>query len=116
MTKTKTKGTQHTPRLKVGKATPGPWRAVVPPEKQPAPYCNQVIGIMANDEGYISVVANRLVDKPQWEANARLIAAAPDRLEACETAVDAFAFDCGDCQSCTACLLREAIDKARGKA
>lgn len=62
--------------------------------------------------------APRYEKQQRWEANARLIAAAPDLLEACEMAVrckKATGPASGVCDSCTR-RMEDAIAKARGEA
>lgn len=64
---------------KAASHTPGPWKAI----EGCSPIYNQLIGIAANEHSHIGVVAENHTALPsQWEANARLIAAAPDLLEA----------------------------------
>lgn len=93
----------------MSKHTPGPWKADIL-----APKDLGAIGIRLTD-GLVVAVA-RFSDNPRISsqdafANATLIAAAPDLLDACKQALGAFengdAIDWSD--------LQKAIDKAEGK-
>lgn len=67
------------------KHTPGPWKVI----EGVSPIYNQLIGISASEGSHIGVVAeDRMALPSQWSANARLIAAAPDLLEALQTIAD----------------------------
>jgi hypothetical protein len=70
------------------KHTPGPWEAVLAddPRGQPVPYYR---GLVALVESRVSVVAKcGYVPKENWEANARLIAAAPALLALLKELID----------------------------
>lgn len=70
----------------MSKNTPGPWRV--------SEQCAQMIDIRHdnNEPGAISLTLARVVARPSWqreaEANARLIAAAPELLEALQAYLD----------------------------
>lgn len=63
------------------KHTPGPWEAVLESDDrgQPVAYYRAIIGLMANGDGHLSVVASdgRRVGNNEIKANAELIAQAP---------------------------------------
>ena len=81
--------------------TPGPWR-VNPLVYMRVNAANSNVARISREHGDI-----------EGEANARLIAAAPDLLAACEVALDAMlAHDFGTLSLCP--QLRAAIAKARG--
>ena len=95
------------------KHTPGPWRILHGSYGDRS--STKVIG--ANGDG-TSVAECRNVNRPQTEeqialqdANARLIAAAPELLHACELALGAF--ENNNCIDWN--ILAEAIAKARGE-
>ena len=75
--------------------TPGPWEAVLEdgPRPQPVPYYRGLIALIhhSSEIDHLSVVTSgdRLVPKTDWEANATLIAAAPDMAETLERAFSA---------------------------
>lgn len=91
--------------------TPGPWHI--------SPY-SSIVGIAVYGDGI--VIAGVRADKPTAEANARLIAAAPELLALAHQ----YASECGDCagtrvcpddEPCTACAdVWAVIDKAEGRA
>ncbi|NBW22341.1 MAG: hypothetical protein EBR82_81765 [Caulobacteraceae bacterium] len=93
--------------MKNTKHTPGPWKL------------DDVSDFIRGPRGvYIAELCDANSDRvqvhgPRFEANARLMAAAPDLLEACEAA-----FNCldllGEEYSGTAGILAQAIRKAKG--
>jgi hypothetical protein len=70
------------------KFTPGQWKAIITGDQPQKLYKGLICLIEHSPDNYISVVqANgRVVESDEWEANARLIAAAPELLEAAEEA------------------------------
>ena len=66
--------------------TPGPWEAILDndPRGQPSPMYRGLVALVERSpERTLGVVAkNHDVTKDNWAANAKLIAAAPDLLEA----------------------------------
>jgi len=91
------------------KHTPGPWKAI----PCPSPMDKSAFGVAA-----VEPMRGRIDSSLQGmtEANARLIAAAPDLLEACKQLVNAAYKPCGhqyDC-ICAGDLARAAIAKAEG--
>jgi hypothetical protein len=70
--------TKHTP---ITKSTPGPWQYYWRLDKQEHTDCG-VFWEKHKGQAYSVCRAPRYEQKEQWEANARLIAAAPDLLEA----------------------------------
>lgn len=99
--------------------TPGPWYASAPDGSY-----HDVIRIYSNSDitvpvavcpqrqsAIMSVIAGQTDATTEAAANARLIAAAPDLLQACRYALDA-AMTTGD--DATAAPLQEAIAKAKG--
>lgn len=95
----------------IAKHTSGPWKAT--------PY-SSIVGIAISGAGY--VIAGVRGDREFSEANARLIAAAPDLLALAHQ----YASECGDCagmrvmpddEPCTACAdVWAVIDQAEGRA
>lgn len=79
--------------------TPGPWEAVLPDDVrgQPVPYYRGLICCVSHEEptGMLAVVTKdgSSVPKADWEANARLIAAAPDMLEALKEVVRVHSYE-----------------------
>ena len=69
--------------------TPGPWRAEFPDEISVRDADGGRIAILANLKGRLGMKGRR--DTSEVEANARLIAAAPDLLEALQEMVRTFA-------------------------
>lgn len=68
--------------------TPGPWAPVLrdDPRGQPVPYYRALIAwIACSPDRRLTVIQaeERTVSKDEWEPNTRLIAAAPDLLDAC---------------------------------
>jgi hypothetical protein len=65
--------------------TPGPWTAVLPDDArgQPVPYYRGLVALVSCETGgAMSVVTDgRDCSKSEWEANARLIARAPEMLD-----------------------------------
>jgi hypothetical protein len=78
--------------VRAAKHTPGPWEAVLKddPREQPAPYyCGLVCLITGGGRGErISVVTDGWCPPEEWEDNARLIASAPELLEALKAVSD----------------------------
>ena len=70
------------------KYTEGPWKAVMKGE-QPVPYYKRLICLVENGEEYKAVIAEKseVCSRDEWEANTRLVAAAPDLLDACKYAL-----------------------------
>lgn len=71
------------------KFTPGPWWAAIGKD-QPVPYYRGLISVLSSDP-HISICtgetgdqSGRTCGRDEWEANASLIAAAPDLYEALE--------------------------------
>lgn len=72
-------------RGQAGTHTAGPWSAVfeTAPRGQPVPYYRGLVCILADGDHRLSVVADNGPCAPeQWQANAALIASAPDLLSA----------------------------------
>lgn len=72
------------------KFTPGPWWAAIGKD-QPVPYYRGLVAVLSSDP-YISICTGETGDQSgrtcggdEWEANAALIAAAPDLYEALKT-------------------------------
>lgn len=82
--------------------TPGPWVVT----DSPGHSCCFECGIEATDGGEHICDAN--------EANARLIAAAPDLLASLKRIADGH-LGCGECSSADPCFVCAAIAKAEGK-
>lgn len=101
------------------KHTPGEWEAVLndDPRGQPVAYYRGLICTVEHGGRYLAVVAKIGCALPaQWEANARLIAAAPDLLAALKLLVS----DVADYEAwqrpCHALdVANAAISKAEGK-
>lgn len=79
------------------KFTPGPWWAAIGKD-QPVPYYRGLVAVLSSDP-YISICTGETGDQSgrtcggdEWEANAALIAAAPDLYEAAETELNALLF------------------------
>lgn len=70
--------------------TPGPWERVdrLDPRGQPVPFYRGLVALVSCDPS-IAVVADRgrTASASEWDANARLIAAAPELLRVAELAV-----------------------------
>lgn len=84
-----------------GKHTPGPW--VIDP-------CWDILGNTDDGNGMVCQITTDAVPRAEAEANARLIAAAPDLLEACRQALGC------DLDPNTIALIRAAIARATGAA
>lgn len=69
--------------------TPGPWEAVLPgdPRGQPVPYYAGLVALVSHDPSISVVTEGGYSAAKEWEANARLIAAAPDLLAAAQRAL-----------------------------
>jgi len=74
------------------KFTPGPWWAAIGKD-QPVPYYRGLVSVLSSDP-HISICtgetgdqSGRTCGRDEWEANASLIAAAPDLYEALEHAL-----------------------------
>ena len=65
--------------------TPGPWEAILDgdPRGQPQGAYRRLVALCEKGERYLAVVAERDVERESWPANAVLMAAAPDLLDAC---------------------------------
>lgn len=72
--------------------TPGPWEVVTLHDQrsQPAPTYRGLVCVLEHSERRVSVVAEhgRPALPEEVDANARLIAAAPELLAACQVALD----------------------------
>lgn len=72
------------------KATSGPWEAILSDDPRGQPqvmYRGLICTVEHSPDGYKAVVSDgRTVQPNEWEANARLIAAAPDLLVALQAA------------------------------
>lgn len=89
--------------------TPGPWTA-----ERDLPH-NRMPRVHGGDRSLICECGNMGTEQDQWEANARLIAATPELLEALQDllgAVDALMPSDGPLKT----KARSAITKARGEA
>jgi hypothetical protein len=92
--------------------TKGPWDAVPKddPRGQPGAYFRGIVEIVSMDPPFSIVLASRA---REWEANARLIAAAPDMLAALQACTDVLNhFPVG---SRLRAKVESAIAKAEGK-
>jgi hypothetical protein len=71
------------------KHTPGQWKAIITGDQSQILYKGLICLIEHSPDNYISVVQadGRVVESDEWEANARLIAAAPELLEAVKLAL-----------------------------
>ncbi len=91
--------------------TPGPW--AIFGIKTDAPVIHTVkdgpAGVM------VAIVSKEWGTEPEKEANACLIAAAPDLLEACYAALELRCPDGDDHECGTFAVINDAIDKAEGK-
>jgi hypothetical protein len=65
------------------KHTPGEWKAYYPADAQPGDACEDA-AVIASEYGMIAVTVDDVGDESQQNANARLISAAVDLLEACK--------------------------------
>lgn len=98
--------------------TPGPWVAIVSKAGRylTSPYvCGGEVG---NEDRVAELCGYPQVSQPTIDANARLIAAAPDLLAACRLAFEALphAADCAkDPCRCRVSVLATAIAKAEGR-
>jgi len=104
------------------KWTPAPWRWHWRSEDEATP--GSVFAEPHEGHAYAVAMMPRYQTKEQWEADARLIAAAPDLLEACQAMLSdyesQFGMDYCECDSsvwltCNACRARTAIAKAKGE-
>lgn len=86
------------------KHTPGPWTIEIPSNG-----CDRYI---IHGKSFEEICATCLDTEHEMQANARLIAAAPELLEACKMALSCMAPEDNDA---TARTLRSAIAKAEGK-
>ncbi|GEM_PF-2342965 len=92
--------------------TEGPWTIINRDAAEPR------IGgwLRPNEFGLVATVANETDGTAERQANARLIAAAPDLLEACEAALWDLTFDAPEAWEDEATrILRRAIDGAKGE-
>ena len=118
----------------MGTHTSGPWEAVMPedPRGQPAPFYSGLVALVSMDPPIginaksVAVVAGGgYASEEQWRANARLIAAAPDLLEALREVEwvgtkldDLYCVSCGGRKADghdRDCMTRLAIAKAEGR-
>lgn len=106
--------------------TPGPWRYISRNLDDKAPWCSRIPFAIERALGtavapVADIVANPLVevcDQPHAEANARLIAAAPDLLAALEALRSHVSFDARTDSQTKLDAMRaadEAIAKAEGR-
>ncbi len=97
----------------MSKHTPGPWHATVPPSSD----IHFIRNIDSDDAGQIAKVrVGPVLEQAEALANARLIAAAPDLLEALECLqewVDNCFQEYSDAEVCS--VARAAIAKAEGR-
>jgi hypothetical protein len=97
------------------KHTAGEWKAYYPADAQPGDACEDA-AVIASEYGMIAVTVDDVGDESEQNANARLIAAAPDLLSVCKRMVAVFSFDrdClgSKCGVCPLCKARAAIAKA----
>ena len=96
--------------------TPGPWRAYTGEVRPQMMYRRNICILEESGERFMAVAADHHVDQvTEHEANAHLIAAAPDLLEACEEALQRLGgrFQAEDMQAGR--TLRAALAKARGE-
>ena len=95
------------------KHTPGPWTATYDSQLQ------ALIEIYNTDDRIIAVLPDRgtIEAMPEIEANANLIAAAPEMYEALECACDKYCIGyAGDnLVKCEDCVIQNALRKARGE-
>jgi hypothetical protein len=95
--------------------TPGPWEWYFRLGKNLESDC----GVFHDDNGKAYSVCRcpRYQGEKQWEDDARLIAAAPDLLEALKGELAEGRSDCNDrrCGACSRCRSYAAITKAEGK-
>jgi hypothetical protein len=65
------------------KFSPGPWKAIIGDKQPQKLYKGLICLIEHSPDRYISIVQadGRVVESDEWEANARLIAAAPELLD-----------------------------------
>jgi hypothetical protein len=68
------------------KHTAGEWKAYYPADAQPGDACEDA-AVIASEYGMIAVTVDDVGDESQQNANARLISAAVDLLEACKNYV-----------------------------
>ena len=96
------------------KFTPGPWKATYDSQLQAA-----IEIYNTEDRIMVAVLPDRgtVEAMPEIEANANLIAAAPDMYEALECACDKYCIGyAGDSLvKCEDCIIRKALRKARGE-
>lgn len=89
------------------KHTPGPWTIEIPSNG-----CDRYI---IHGKSFEEICATCLDTEHEMQANARLIAAAPELLEACRLALGAFEANRIDMQQNAERKLNAAIAKAEGK-
>jgi hypothetical protein len=68
------------------KHTAGEWKAYYPADAQPGDACEDA-AVIASEYGMIAVTVDDVGDESEQNANARLISAAVDLLEACKRLV-----------------------------
>jgi hypothetical protein len=99
--------------------TPGPWEADDSIENKPqhGKGGEQIFKVVKSGfgGGIVADVSCWWYDRESAKANARLIAAAPELLAACESALDSEINDFGYPDSELAKILRTAISKAKGE-
>jgi hypothetical protein len=91
----------------MNKHTPGPWAVYLNQDT------NQFEVFHDEGRGYGRMLAHIVGERSSFEANARLVAAAPDLLAACEAALDWFVSVAAD--GAPATTVRAAIAKVRGE-
>ena len=92
--------------------TPGPWRAEFPDEISVRDDDGGRIAILANLKGRLGMKGRR--DTSEVEANARLIAAAPDLLESLKALLERYVLAIGN-EGIECLKARAAIAKATGE-
>lgn len=99
----------------MSKHTPGPWEAIIDGPKNRGKAC--LVRTTASSRRSLCIEASRSGDNEEEDfANTRLIAAAPDLLEACKSIVDGWEnwSDIGRAEKGIE-LVKAAIAKAEGK-
>lgn len=95
----------------MSKHTPGPWIGAGPSFGDPLPrYINEIVTVDENDDGFAETICRLPFDylDAENEANALLIAAAPDLLDALQSLVNHLTDDDYE-------IARAAIAKATGE-
>jgi hypothetical protein len=90
------------------KHTAGEWKAYYPADAQPGDACEDA-AVITSEYGMIAVTVDDVGDESEQNANARLISAAVDLLEACKN----YVYGHKDARECEA-EMKAAIAKAEG--